>query len=138
MRFRTPHMKFRTTHISLTQRLTQAETAAYGEELARNEREYAEVEEDKKRTAESYKSRLDAIAGCITRLANVIGAGEEERDIEVRCFPDLEHGAMKYLAMDRNEVLQERPLTPDEMQGNLPMDDEPWTGGDAQSAGEGA
>ena len=117
-------MKLKTTTIRLTCKLSQSDLAEKGGELAKAELEYTAVEAEKAETVKRYKDRLDAIAGKIGSLSLVIDAGEEERDVEVRIFPDLSSGAIKYLALDRDEVLKERPMTPDEVQGDLPIGEE--------------
>jgi len=63
---------------------TNEERLRMSDQLASSNQNLSQLEEEKKSIASEYKSRMDNIKANISRLADNIRAGYEERPVEVR------------------------------------------------------
>lgn len=99
--------------------LTNAEKLLRGEQLARLHAEADDVEATRKAQQTSAKGKLEALEAQARDLANVIRTGREYRDIEVRERRNDTALAMELYRLDTGEVVETRPLRPDELQTTI-------------------
>lgn len=126
---------FATTTLSRQVPLTDHDRIEMGNELATKELEYSEVSDEKKKIAGGFQERLDGIESRIKHLSRVLTEGGELRDIEVRIVPDLETKMVRYLRLESDDLVEERAMTQDELQGDLFLGDpEDLADGEVQGA----
>lgn len=78
-----------------------------------------EVEDDKKATMSSFKSTLDTLEMEINSCANKIQDGYEMRLMECREERDYKRKVVNFYRIDTGELVQQRPMSSDEMQLQL-------------------
>ena len=90
-----------------------------GQQLANAEKEYADIEAEKKTANQHFKDSMDAIGGRIYTLSAAIRDREEIRDVEVIVQDDnlmLKHRVVR---LDTGEIVESYDFTEKERQGTL-------------------
>lgn len=106
---------------TLPVKLTTKELLAAGREQADAQEEKRDTEGQMKAAADEYKGKIKAITGKIVRLANLVRAGYEHREVKCEQVYDYETGRVQIMRMDTAEIVEDRPLRQDEQQMQLPM-----------------
>jgi hypothetical protein len=101
--------------------LTQEELLSRATSLVRlrDEERTAEAEFEKHKTA--HKERVASIAEVREQLEQAIRERREPRPVRVIATAHYDIGRLREVRDDTGELLNERPLTPDEMQEELPL-----------------
>lgn len=102
-------------------RLTAKEAEARAQSLAATKLEIDRLSVEAKVMASNYKDQLKGLGEQLRRLANVVKAGEEQRDVPCDVTLDFTEGTYYVLRTDTGEFLDTRPLTEGERQLNLPQ-----------------
>lgn len=104
--------------------LSEHERALRGEEMAREHAELGRLQELKRDQAKLMKEQIDASEKRIGELAEQVRTGIEQR--EVLCFERLrgERGMVDLERTDTGEIIDSRPMRPDERQVGMPFDDD--------------
>ena len=91
-----------------------------GKEMAEVTRDISLLEDEKKAAMSSYKSRIDEKEARRTRLSNCIGDGFEFREINCEIkYNSPTDGTKQVIRKDNSEVVEELPMTPEELQEEL-------------------
>jgi len=90
-------------------KLSDDETRAYGQQLARKEHEWTALDEKRKTVAAEYKTQLGGVSTEINRLTLAINSGEEMRAVE--CYEDVTATQVLIKRADTGEVVDQRPAT---------------------------
>lgn len=100
-------------------KLADDEILVRGQQLANAERDWTDVERERKRYADDFKRNLDGIAGRIDTLSASIRDREEIRDVE--CVVQDDHARLKHtvIRLDTGEVIETYDFTEKERQGTL-------------------
>lgn len=106
---------------TLPVKLTTKELLAAGREQADAQEELRDTEGQMKAAADEYKGKIKAITWKIVRLANLVRAGYEHREVKCEQVYDYEEGRVKIMRLDTAEIVEDRPLRQDEQQMSLPM-----------------
>lgn len=99
--------------------VTPIQLGEFSLEQATLYRELKELEESKKASAASYKSRIDRVELRLDELAKVVMDGTIETPIECQWQFHYEHGIKKLVRLDTHEVVDEKTLTAEELQGSF-------------------
>lgn len=99
---------------------TTEEINEKAKQLANENRNYTEIENDKKSVTADFGARLAESKAKIDRLANHINSGYELRrvNVEVRMH-DPEEGKKTVVRLDTNETVEILNMTEDELQEEL-------------------
>lgn len=106
---------------TLPVKLTTKELLAAGRDQADSHEKLRDTEGQMKAAADEYKVKIKAITGTIVRLANLIRAGYEHREVKCEQVYDFEAGRVQIMRLDTAEIVEDRPLRQDEQQMQLPM-----------------
>ena len=121
----------------LAVQLTAGEMLARGQELANTIHEIA-VEESRLVTLKTQaKARLEELSGRHERLASVVRAREEYRDVVVEVVFDYDAHHVRTVRPDTGEVVDQRAMTDDERQRRLFPDDDTPEASEASGEGDG-
>ncbi len=82
-------------------KLTRKELAQYGRQNAEQVRSAGSLEEEKSRVAKDYKTRIDHIMSQVRQRGDVIVAGEEDRDVEVKLVKDYKFNLERVYRLDQ-------------------------------------
>lgn len=99
--------------------LTKDEVRMRGESLARKHAEWDAVESARKAAMTHAKSEEELLEADMKLLAEAIRTGKEYRDVEVREVRNDAALSMDTVRQDTGEVIEQRPLRPDELQAKL-------------------
>lgn len=105
-------------------KLTDKELLAAGREAADSQEELRDVEGQAKAASDEYKGKMKAITGRIVRLASLVRAGYEHREVACEQVFDYEAGTLKVTRLDTREIVERRPLRSDERQMVLAVDED--------------
>ena len=100
-------------------RLTTTETVERGQELDRQEEKYQRIDTEKKSVAKRFTGELEEAGMEIARLAGIITAGKEPRQIECEIVADPVRLVIAYVRTDTGEEVESRPMTAEERQRGL-------------------
>lgn len=114
-----PDTRTRRTAELLPVKLTDDELLAYGCELAREERVLAELQERRKEVTQNIRAEMGEHQARIRKLSRFVESGEEPREVECEELWDYRQGKLVVTRLDTGVVVTERPLTPEERQGDL-------------------
>lgn len=110
---------------SLVVNLTEEEISACAKELARVTTQQAEIEEEKKVVASSYKEKLERCVSESRSLARKISTRQDFREVECSWTHDYSGRSAILYRMDTWEEIERRKLTTDEIQLSLLEDEQP-------------
>lgn len=102
--------KTRTVKEKLPCALSDAEIQARGEELAKQERELATLQEERKLASRTFAKGIADVRAVVTRLANDIARKAEDRDVSVEIRVDHETSTKRFVRLDTNETVREEAL----------------------------
>jgi len=108
--------------------LNQAEELSMGQELADAHSELASINDEMETIKASIKGRIQAEEGRISRLSATIRAGYVHRQVICATVKDWKSKTVTVTRLDTMTVIEERPMTDDELQMSLLPDS---TEGDA-------
>ena len=100
-------------------KLTTTETVERGQELDRQEEKYQRIDTEKKSVAKRFTGELEEAGMEIARLAGIITAGKEPRQIECEIVADPVRLVIAYVRTDTGEEVESRPMTAEERQRGL-------------------
>lgn len=119
---------------------TQDEIRELGKKLASNESKIGELQADKKRTMDDFKSKLSQAEADRGLLKNKINSGHETRDIECEVIVNMPAGKKTVRRLDRendprykpsDEIVGIEELTQAERQKTMKFIDDELRNGDA-------
>ncbi|HEY3175661.1 MAG TPA: hypothetical protein VGK94_07860 [Candidatus Polarisedimenticolia bacterium] len=121
-------MSNRVTSRKLICQLSPEEKNTFADEQARLLHEYAELERQAAAIAKGYREDLEKKWERMKRVADIVDAGKEERNIDCRTVPDHTAKTVIYRPLAEglivlNPEALERPMTDDEMQGLLSFEE---------------
>jgi hypothetical protein len=97
--------------------LSPEEKAEFGRQLARNAADLETLEDRKKQVASEFKAKIDAANAEIFKTARLLNNGYEYRDVKCDVQYDTPRKGLKRIVrMDTGEVVEEIPMTADELQ----------------------
>jgi hypothetical protein len=104
-------------------KLTDEELLRYGGELGSVIQDIAEEEDRQASLKQELKARLAGLEAKRTELATKLVRREELRDVEVQ--PERNYDANRYyeIRMDTGEIIKERPLSAEERQIGLKIEE---------------
>ena len=100
--------------------LTDDELILKAKELSANQEQYAQLEEEKKQSANDFATRLKFMAADIGRLARIVSTSVEYRNVIVKEFLDYERLTVTVIRTDTGEQIEVRAMNYEERQ-RLPM-----------------
>lgn len=101
--------------------LTEEEQRLRGIELANHNAEYADTEAEKKQVTKDYGDKLKRINERIHELKDAVQTRVEVRDIECDVSIDRYLGKVTITRADTGEIVEVRPMTPGEAQGEMDL-----------------
>jgi hypothetical protein len=104
---------------SLPCKLTAEELRIKGETLGRIVKTIEIVEDEKKQANSEFGDRLKELRQKLEQTSNDVVNATESREIMCTEQPDHENRMVDIIRTDTKEVVERRPMTEDEMQGNL-------------------
>lgn len=104
--------------------LTTIEKVDFGRRLAMLHQEYAQVEREKKSSADDFKDRLEILDGQTSSLARVVRDGEEFRDVECTWRYLFEANTKELIRMDTGEIVETTTISSEERQLMLQIEHE--------------
>lgn len=109
---------------TLTVVLSEHDTAQKGIQLAGLIKSHRAIEEEKKTALADLNSRLKASSEKIHRLQEALEKNTEEKDVECELRLDADGQRVLTVRLDTNTVVDVRPLSDEERQGELIFDSE--------------
>lgn len=103
--------------------LTPDEVRLRGIDLANSNTAYADLEDEKKRVVRDMGERLKAINSTIHELKDAVRHGVEVREVDCDVTIDRYLGKATITRTDSGEVVEVRPLTPREAQGEMDFEE---------------
>ncbi|MBC7172128.1 MAG: hypothetical protein H5U40_06875 [Polyangiaceae bacterium] len=100
-------------------KLDNVEVRLKGEELARVERKYGEVEEEKKTVTKEFGDKLKSLRGTMDKLAKEIDSRTEYRNVEVVDREDLLNQMVVTVRTDTGETVRSRAMNLSERQTRM-------------------
>lgn len=113
----------RRTTRELPCKLTDDEVRTRGIDLARATSEHLAIQENKKAAAKGFKDELDTVNTRIYKLKNMVQHGVEIRDVSVECRIDAHLGVITFTRSDTGDIVEKRPATFAELQGEFDFPD---------------
>ncbi|MDD5006631.1 MAG: hypothetical protein PHS33_09060 [Candidatus Omnitrophica bacterium] len=105
---------------NLKYEFTNDEKLTMGMEMANLDREIKLLQEEKKSANSNFQSRIDEKESRRTRLSNCVADGCEFRDIDCEVkYNSPKDGVKQVVRKDNNEVVEEIPMTAEEMQEEM-------------------
>lgn len=86
-----------------------------------------EIQTEEKRATDQktqMKARMTQLEARRSELTSIVAAGEEMRQVECKVFADFEHSQAVECRLDTMKILTARPLTDNERQTHLPLNDD--------------
>lgn len=102
--------------------LTPDEVRGYGQELAKANACKDDAEQRKKEVDAQLKAEIESHETRGLSLARKINNGYEYRDVECETRFDVKKATARTYRMDTNELIEERAMTPDELQTKLELE----------------
>ena len=99
--------------------LSDLELMQQGRTLVQVLRDIDELEDERKEAAKNYSERVGALLKQSKRLRDVIDSGGVDRETPVEWRPDVEAFTMKLYRLDTEALVEVRPMTDVERQGEL-------------------
>lgn len=96
-------------------KLTNEEVRLRGKRLAALQAEIASLETKKKAAADDFKSQIGERETEMSRLTREINEERELRDVQVTEEKNWELGEVHLIRLDTGEVVEIRPMTPQEL-----------------------
>ncbi len=100
--------------------LTQGEINDRARQVSALVEDYRKVEEKKKDAVKEWTEEMKDIRAAMNRLSIEANRGTEFRLVDVTHRPSFETRKMVTIRMDTGEIVEERPLTQDELQLTFP------------------
>jgi hypothetical protein len=100
-------------------RLTDGEKLVRGKQMSRAELDIKALEEEKKTVTARYKPQIDELKAQIQKLAREVDTGTQDRLVEVTWERDEATGVMKLHRVDTGDIVEHRPMTISEKNGDL-------------------
>lgn len=111
--------------LDLEVKLTAKELQEKGQAMATAVIQYDKYEAEKKEIAADLGQKMKDLHGKLSALAEVVDSKSEVRSVECNVLLDTpELGTKQYRRMDTGEVVKEEPMTMEERQGKLPLQEE--------------
>ena len=82
------------------------------------------LEGDLKTVQSQFRSRITEASAEISGLAQKLNAGWEMQEVECRIVRDFDEGIVRFVSIETDEVVEERPMSIDERQMRLGDTDE--------------
>lgn len=102
-------------------RFTESELLQIGKELAEHNGELSALEQDKKRVVADFGAKITGKESDVSIAVNKIQSGYEWRDLPCTIHYNVpKTGKKRVIRDDTNEQVDERDMTPDELQMELP------------------
>ena len=95
--------------------LTPERKAAIGEELAEHTFQMQRMEELKKELADRHTKAIKDAKATVKKLAELVHNGLEMKPVACSQTMDLDHNKLIVRRTDTNEIVEERALTPDDV-----------------------
>lgn len=102
-------------------KLTDEERLAYAREQAREVIAMAQCELEKKEVVSGFAEKIAGHKKEIARLSQVVDRGIEDRKIDCSMRIDAYLGKVTITRTDTGEIIESRPMTPQEMQRPLDL-----------------
>jgi hypothetical protein len=102
-------------------KLTDQERQFKGDQLVQKMHAMEEAEDLFEVIRDSHKTRIKEFEKEISVLSRVIRERSEERDVEVTEDKDYESKTAKTIRLDTGDVVDSRPLSPQELQRPIPF-----------------
>jgi len=100
-------------------KLTDEEKLLLAARAAAIELDIEEKEGERKDAMRETREALDSLKGQRRELARAVVVGAETRDVQVRIDADYNHCVARTIRCDTGEVIADRVLTADELQGEV-------------------
>jgi hypothetical protein len=110
--------------------LTEEDFNTQAKDLAEACQEILAEEARQADTKAQLKARMTQLEACRNCLAIVVARREEMRRVQTQTYADLDKGQAIEVRTDNMKVLASRPLTDNERQQHLPLNDENAQGSD--------
>lgn len=100
-------------------RLSDDEVIERGKQLVENIRKTGKAESEREAENKKRKAEIEALELITSKLVDIVEKGEEDRDVECELKKDFERGVVTVVRLDTGEVVETRPMTPDERQEEM-------------------
>jgi hypothetical protein len=104
-------------------KLSDSEIQAKGKAILQRQRDRQRMIEDHGQVVAEVRRELKAVDDAIARMADEYEGGFEDRPIECREKVDLKRGVVSLVRQDTGEVVETRPMTLEERQEVLPLEE---------------
>jgi len=101
--------------------LTDAERLDLGRRLALEQQHLAESEDRKAEVAAAIKAEIESHEKTINLLSRTLNHGYDYREVECEVHLDFNSNRVAVARTDNGEVVEERAMTADERQRELPV-----------------
>lgn len=118
-----PTIEERTVKMCLKCELTEAEKAELASKMAEHQADLEHLEDEKKAVTKDFASRIELVQGTIRRESGTYRQGWEMRDVECVEITDKRAGTLTVVRQDTGEIVKIRPLTQEERELKLPVED---------------
>ena len=99
--------------------LTEDEMRERGEALAESVETTAALTEEKKANDAEINGKIKTSKEITRKLSRIIASKTEDREVECEITKDFERGVVTLHRCDTGEVVETRPMTPDERQEQM-------------------
>lgn len=106
---------------SLPVQLTSDERLKIGSDLGKETQELLRAEGRKKEVGAQLTADVELHKASVARLGTLLANGYEYREVKCKLTIDRERDLATIVRDDTGEVVERRPLTPSEMQGELEL-----------------
>lgn len=103
-------------------KLSDAEITKKARLLAQCINDYAQIEDDAKKSAANWSKCKSDKRVEMERISRIIGAGAEPQPVVCRWVEDFEHGVRRLVRQDTGDNVREETLTAEDMQRPLGFD----------------
>lgn len=103
--------------------LSRDEVAEYADQLAQATQEEAQVENERKAVAATFKQRSEEVSARKSRLASLVSNKCDWRPVKCSRVLNYQEGTVSVYRDDTGERIERRSMTEDEAQTFLPFDD---------------
>jgi hypothetical protein len=101
------------------------ELLTLGRELGESQIALRQLDDDRKRVADEWKSKISTSEAHINNLSNKVSTGYEYRDVDCEMtYDDPKSGQKTIRRLDSGEIVKVMRMDPNEMQEELPIDEE--------------
>ena len=113
------------TKENLQYKFNQAELLTIGKELGEMQIQLRQLDDDRKKAADEWKSRISAAESGIASMSNKVTSGYEYRDIDCEVVLNEPPGKKTCTRLDTMQVIWCRELSPEEKQRTLSLEEDP-------------